>query len=183
MHIVFMESAIKMGGRIPLRPQQNEGSGLQFISFVIELTKIMFTFYSSVIIYLGSTAPFSDRLTELQEEIRPLYKIASCTYKRTSVQTTFENAGFKMDWCAFRIVGDAPGSIQEGIVGGETKPHGSEKSVGLLQPDRWEQMARDEVPKRNYIDELAFSIAIPGMLLTILLAILSTVLCFYHDKM
>lgn len=115
---------------------------------------------------------------DLQEEIRPLYKIASCTYKRTSVQTTFENAGFKMDWCAFRIVGN------NGIVEDEsvTKPRASEKSIAL-QRDRWEQMARDEVPKRNYIDELAFSIAIPGMLLTVLLAILSTVLCFYHHKM
>lgn len=25
LHIMFMESAIKMGGRVPLRPQQKEG--------------------------------------------------------------------------------------------------------------------------------------------------------------
>lgn len=169
LHIVFMESAIKMGGRNPLRPQQKEG----------------------VVTYIGSTVAFSGRLEELQEEVRPLYKIASCTYKRTSVQTIFENAGFKVDWCAFRIVGnnrilgDGDGNVLATDNMAET-PHGSEKSIGLMPTmmnDRWEPMARDEVPKRNYIDELAFAIAIPGMLLTVLIAILSAVLCFYHDKM
>ncbi|KAG4076265.1 hypothetical protein HA402_014814 [Bradysia odoriphaga] len=150
LHIVFMESAIKMGGRIPLRPQQKEG----------------------VIIHLGSTSPFSARLIDLQEEIKPLYKITTCSFKRTSVQTIIENAGFKMDWCAFRIVGNSKDL---------SKAHGSEKSTSLKQ-DRWEPMAKSEVPERNYIDELAFVIAIPGLILTLLVALLSAVLCFYHDK-
>jgi alpha-sarcoglycan len=82
LKVVFMESAVKMGARLPLRPQQREG----------------------VVVHLGSNAAFSVRLQELQEEIRPLYKISSCTYKRTSVQNIFENSGFKLDWCAFRLV-------------------------------------------------------------------------------
>lgn len=32
LHLVFMESAVKMGGRIPLRPQQNEGYSICFIN-------------------------------------------------------------------------------------------------------------------------------------------------------
>ncbi|KAJ6646438.1 Epsilon-sarcoglycan [Pseudolycoriella hygida] len=145
-----MESAIKMGGRIPLRPQQKEG----------------------VIIHVGSTSPFSTRLIDLQEEVKPLYKIASCSFKRTSVQTIIENAGFKIDWCAFRIVDNSKD---------HTKALGSEKSTSLKQ-DKWEPMAKSEVPERNYIDELAFVIAIPGLILTLLVALLSAVLCFYNDK-
>lgn len=147
-----MESAVNMGGRVPLRPQQKEG----------------------VIVHLASRIPFSDRLKELQEEVKPLYKISSCTYKRTSVQTIFENAGFKLDWCAFHIVGDDENPTN--------KVHGSERSV-LRHQDRWEPISRAEVPRRNYIDEFAYAIAIPGMVLTVLVAILSAVLCFHHEKL
>ena len=82
LEIIFMESAIKMGARVPMKPAQREG----------------------VIVHLASNSKFSDRLMELHEEVKPLYKIQSCTYKRTSVQNIFENSGFKLDWCAFKIV-------------------------------------------------------------------------------
>ena len=82
LHIIFMDSAIKMGARKPMKPQEREG----------------------VVVHLGSRAEFSERLMELHEEVKPLYKISSCTYKRTSVQTIFENSGFKLDWCAFKLV-------------------------------------------------------------------------------
>ena len=77
-----MNSAVSLGARRPLNPQEKEG----------------------VVIHMGSSAPFSERLLELQEEVKPLYKMTSCTFKRTSVQTIFESAGFKMDWCNFHIV-------------------------------------------------------------------------------
>lgn len=152
LHLSFMESALAMGGRNPLRSSQREG----------------------VVVHLASRALFSDRLNELQEEIRPLYKLTTCTYKRTSVQTVFQNAGFKLDWCAFRIVGDADQLTQ--------KTHGYEQNV-LRRQERWEPMSRNDAPKRNYIDELAFAIAIPGIVLAILLAILTAALCLQHDKM
>ena len=95
------------------------------------------------------------------------------------MQTTFENVGFKLDWCAFRIVGDDalshhPNSIKN--------VHGSELST-LHNLDRWEGFSKSDVPERNYIDELTFSIAIPGMIMTILVAILTTIFCLYHDSM
>lgn len=77
-----MNSAVNLGARKPLNPQEKEG----------------------VVVHLGSTVPFSQRLLELQEEVKPLYKISSCAYKRTSVQMLFETSGFKMDWCNFHIV-------------------------------------------------------------------------------
>lgn len=53
LSIVFMESAIKLGARLPLNPNKSEG----------------------VIIHLGSNAKLSTRLIELDQEIKPLLKL------------------------------------------------------------------------------------------------------------
>ncbi|XP_014087406.2 epsilon-sarcoglycan isoform X2 [Bactrocera oleae] len=153
--IVFMESAVNMGGRLPLRPQQREG----------------------VFVHLGSSAQFSPRIKELQEEVRPLYKLSTCTYKRTSVQKVFENAGFKLDWCAFKTVGAdiSPEILFHNY--GHKSHHDNFK-----RNDRWLGVAREDVPDRNYIDEFAFAFAIPSMIFAILLGILSAALCFQHEK-
>ncbi|XP_011180300.2 epsilon-sarcoglycan isoform X2 [Zeugodacus cucurbitae] len=155
LSIVFMESAVNMGGRLPLRPQQREG----------------------VVVHLGSSAQFSARIKELQEEVRPLYKLSTCTYKRTSVQKVFENAGFKLDWCAFKTVGAdiSPEILFHNY--GHKSHHDNFK-----RNDRWLGIAREDVPDRNYIDEFAFAFAIPSMIFAILLGILSAALCFQHEK-
>lgn len=152
LHISFMESAIKMGGRVPVQPQQKEG----------------------IIVHLSSHTAFSKRLIELQEEVKPLYKISTCTYKRTSVQTIFENAGFKLDWCAFHIV-NHDDKITKNV-------NNQEKPLREREPI-WDSMSMYEIPHRAYIDEFAFSIALPGVILAILIAILSVVLCFQHEKL
>lgn len=152
LHVSFMESALFMGVRKPVEPTQRDG----------------------VVVHLASRAQFSDRLIELQEEVRPLYKIASCDYKRTSVQTVFENGGFKLDWCAFRIVNDADQPNH--------KVHESERSV-LKRRERWYPMAKDDVPARSYYDEVTFAFAIPGIVLILLVTVLTTALCLHHDKM
>ncbi|KAH8374486.1 hypothetical protein KR200_009650 [Drosophila serrata] len=164
LSVVFMESAVNMGGRLPLRPQQREG----------------------VIVHVGSFAQFSPRLKELQEEVRPLYKLPSCTYKRTSVQKIFENVGFKLDWCAFRMVGvESPTEIlyhsgkQNEQQAAEEQPRQEQEQE---PQDRWMGISREDVPVRNYIDEFAFAFAIPGMIFAILIGMLSAVLCFQHEK-
>lgn len=153
LHISFMESAIKMGGRVPAQPQQKEG----------------------IIVHLSSHTAFSQRLIDLQEEVKPLYKISTCTYKRTSVQTIFENGGFKLDWCAFHIVNDDSKTAK--------KAHHTDHKSPREQETLWDSMSMYEIPQRTYIDEFAFSIAMPGVLLAILVAILSVVLCFQHEKL
>ncbi|XP_032583214.1 epsilon-sarcoglycan isoform X2 [Drosophila sechellia] len=159
LSVVFMESAVNMGGRLPLRPQQREG----------------------VIVHVGSFAQFSPRLQELQEEVRPLYKLPSCTYKRTSVQKIFENVGFKLDWCAFRMVGmESPTEIL--FHSGKQNEQQVTEDLNQRQEDRWMGIAREDVPERNYIDEFAFAFAIPGMIFAILIGMLSAVLCFQHEK-
>lgn len=50
--------------------------------------------------------PFSQELNELQEEVKPLWKLRSCPrdFKRTSVERLFREARFALDWCSFRLV-------------------------------------------------------------------------------
>uniref|UniRef100_A0A182WIX2 Dystroglycan-type cadherin-like domain-containing protein n=1 Tax=Anopheles minimus TaxID=112268 RepID=A0A182WIX2_9DIPT len=164
LHVIFMDSAVKLGARLPLRPQQREG----------------------VVVHLGSSSEFSKRMLELQEEIKPLYKISSCTYKRTSVQTTFENSGFKLDWCAFRLV-----TTEDDITALPHHPKESHKHEGIRKdhqhvshfPDKWDAPLKSEVPERNYSDEIAISFAIPGMIFALLLCGLTIILCFQHEKL
>lgn len=71
--------------------------------------KTPFVFLSSVgrvVIRLGSSTPFSQELNELQEEVKPLWKLRSCPrdFKRTSVERLFREARFALDWCSFRLV-------------------------------------------------------------------------------
>lgn len=90
------------------------------------------------------------------------------------MQTIFEKAGFKLDWCAFHIV---------------TENGQSDKSAHDLEPKEqrgqeiWDTLTHFEVPQRTYIDEFAFAIAIPGVILAVLVAILSVLLCFQHEKL
>ncbi|KFB36556.1 hypothetical protein ZHAS_00003745 [Anopheles sinensis] len=162
LHVVFMDSAVKLGARLPLRPQQREG----------------------VVVHLGSNADFSDRMLELHEEVKPLYKIPSCTYKRTSVQTTFENSGFKLDWCAFRLT-----ATEDDITALPHHPidglkHGSgRKDVHGLHMIKWDAPHKSELPERNYSDEVAISFAIPGMIFALLLCGLTIILCFQQEKL
>ncbi|XP_061400421.1 epsilon-sarcoglycan-like [Musca vetustissima] len=173
LSLVFMESAVNMGGRLPLRPQQHEG----------------------VIVHLGSFAKFSERLNQLQEEVRPLYKLPSCTYKRTSVQKIFENVGFKLDWCAFKMVGtDSTPEVlhhnhDSAAANGNNNNNNNNRVIGHSEmlnlkrrTDRWHGMAREDVPIRNYIDEFAFAFAIPTVLFGLLCGILTATLCFRHQK-
>lgn len=69
-----------------------------------ETTK--YRFYFRVVVRLGSTSPFSQELNELQEEVKPLWKMPSCPrdFKRTSVEILFREAEFRLDWCSFRLV-------------------------------------------------------------------------------
>uniref|UniRef100_A0A182MDQ9 Dystroglycan-type cadherin-like domain-containing protein n=1 Tax=Anopheles culicifacies TaxID=139723 RepID=A0A182MDQ9_9DIPT len=165
LHVIFMDSAVKLGARLPLRPQQREG----------------------VVVHLGSSTEFSKRMLELQEEVKPLYKISSCTYKRTSVQTTFENSGFKLDWCAFRLV-----TTEDDITALPHHPNESHKHDGARKDhhqhvshflDKWDAPLKSEVPERNYSDEIAISFAIPGMIFALLLCGLTIILCFQHEKL
>lgn len=48
---------------------------------------------------------------------------------------------------------------------------------------RWEALSKDDIPIRSYSDELAISIAVPGVVLTTLIALLTIILCFESDDL
>lgn len=150
LNIIFMESAIKLGARLPLKPQNREG----------------------VIVHLGSNQNISKRLEDLAEEIRPLAKLSTCTFKKTTVQQIFGNAGFSIDWCTFKIISQS-----------ETTNAPSNEESSMLSRNVWMGMARDEVPERNYSEEIAIAIAIPTVLFAMFIAMLTIVVCFHHAKL
>lgn len=150
LKITFMESAVRLGSRVPLKPQNREG----------------------VIVHLGSNALLSTRLLELNEEIKPLSKLSTCTFKKTKVQTIFQNAGFQIDWCAFKIVTDEPSSSDKTI-----------EEASMLSQKAWNAPTREEIPDRNYSEEFAVAIAIPSVWFAFLVALLTVVLCFQHEKL
>ncbi|XP_046389938.1 epsilon-sarcoglycan isoform X2 [Ischnura elegans] len=85
LHLTFLASAVYLGARRPLRPTEEEG----------------------VVLRVGSAHPFSVALLELQEEVRPLWRVGpSCPrdFKRTTVDRLFREEGFALDWCAFRLL-------------------------------------------------------------------------------
>lgn len=147
--ITFMESATKLGSRVPLKPDVVEG----------------------VIVHLGSNAPLSDRLLELNEEIKPLYKLSTCTFKKTKVETAFQSVDFQVDWCTFKIVTGDADSAEETT------------SEAAMAEKLWSAPTKDELPERNYSEEVALAIAIPSVWFAFLVALLTVVLCFKHEKL
>lgn len=172
----------------------------------------------SVIIHLASRAPLSVRLHELQKEIRPLYKLTTCSYKRTSVQTIIDTAGFKIDWCTFRIhdgqatvaamatprTPASSGSHDDNTsTATTTTASRSDPIAAAAEPEAaaassvfhqhhyvdgstagpFVPMMRADAPLRNYIDELALALCVPLLVFTLLVAMLTMIVCLYQGKM
>lgn len=47
----------------------------------------------------------------------------------------------------------------------------------------WHGLSKDDLPERNYSEEMALAIAIPSVWFAFLVAILTVVLCFHHEKL
>lgn len=153
--LTFMQSAIKMGSRVPMKPHSHEG----------------------VVVIFGSNAPLSEVLLELKDEIEPLKKLTTCTYKRSKHQMKFETAKktkLTIDWCAVKIVDS-------------NEPLPSMKSAieeaSFVSQKVWIAPTKDELPERNYTEEIAVSIAIPSVVLAFLVALLTIVLCLQHEEL
>ncbi|CAK9794779.1 SGCE [Anthophora plagiata] len=166
LYVTFLASAIELGARLPLKPSEGEG----------------------VVIRLGSSMPFSQELNELQEEVKPLWKLPSCPrdFKRTSVERLFREAEFTLDWCSFRLVEQEQQSLQQ-----ESARRGTSMNVlglpasGISEHTEWQwaRMSKASIPTRSYFQEIATTIFVPTILLLVLAALLSTVLCLNHEKM
>ncbi|XP_068978166.1 epsilon-sarcoglycan isoform X1 [Bombus flavifrons] len=166
LYVTFLASAVELGARLPLKPSEGEG----------------------VVIRLGSSVPFSQELNELQEEVKPLWKLPFCPrdFKRTSVERLFREAEFALDWCSFRLVEQEQQSLQQ-----ESARRGPSMNVldlpasGISEHTewRWARSTKANIPTRSYFEEIATTIFVPAILLLVLAALLSTVLCLDREKM
>ncbi|XP_050594546.1 alpha-sarcoglycan isoform X2 [Bombus affinis] len=166
LYVTFLASAVELGARLPLKPTEGEG----------------------VVIRLGSSMPFSQELNELQEEVKPLWKLPFCPrdFKRTSVERLFREAEFALDWCSFRLVEQEQQSLQQ-----ESARRGPSMNVldlpasGISEHTewRWARSTKANIPTRSYFEEIATTIFVPAILLLVLAALLSTVLCLDREKM
>ncbi|KOX69867.1 Epsilon-sarcoglycan [Melipona quadrifasciata] len=164
LYVTFLASAIELGARLPLKPSEGEG----------------------VVIRLGSSMPFSQELNELQEEVKPLWKLPSCPrdFKRTSVERLFREAEFALDWCSFRLVEQEQQSLQQ-----ESARRGPSLNVLELPTSgisehtewRWARSTKASIPTRSYFEEIATTIFV-AILLLVLAALLSTLLCLDREK-
>lgn len=150
LYITYLESAIELGARKPLDPDQEEG----------------------IVLRLGSQSPFSSNLKDLEDEVKPLWKVPSCprNFKKTTVERYFRDAGFTLDWCAFRLIDPNNSAMHHSGVKGNA-----------LSKDKWETITKDSVPIRNYSVDVTWSLVLPIVLLVILTFLLSFILCFYHN--
>ncbi|XP_018321233.1 alpha-sarcoglycan isoform X2 [Agrilus planipennis] len=158
LYVTFLASAIQMGARLPPNPKEGEG----------------------VVIRIGSIAPFSMELIELQAEVKPLEKVPLCPrdFKRTTVERYFREAGFALDWCTFRLFPDNSSSVLQSTTTVEKlSSNGREYNF----EDHWESFSRGTIPRRSYSKEFAFSVLLPLFLLVLLGLLLSLVLCFHHE--
>ncbi|XP_046614545.1 epsilon-sarcoglycan isoform X2 [Neodiprion virginianus] len=164
LYVTFLASAIEMGARLPLKPEEGEG----------------------VVVRLGSSASFSQDMLTLQEEVKPLQKVLPCPryYKRTSVERYFRSRGFILDWCSFKLIEEHHSHHQESARRDPnmdvTRLPSSEISGHTEW--RWARPTKAGTPTRSYFKEMATTVLIPAGLLFVLVGFLSATLCFHHDK-
>lgn len=150
LKLLFMQSAVKMGSRMPTKPQQREG----------------------VVVVIGSNSPVSARLNDLEEEIKPLKKLSTCTFKKTKVQSIFQYARLDVDWCGFKIMRDE-----------EKSQASNTEEASFTSQKPWNAPSKSELPERNYSEEIAISVAIPSVVFAFLIGLLTVTLCFQHEKL
>ena len=124
-----------------------------------------------LVVYLGSTANFSEQLKDLDRETGPLRSFPDCprNFKKTSVERHFQEKGFTVDWCAFRLLKvDGQGDYSERGVN-TSRVENSEQppirdqtsSHAPMLHNRFKDhvfLKRSEVPMRHITTEFMISI-------------------------
>ncbi|PSN56245.1 hypothetical protein C0J52_00373 [Blattella germanica] len=149
-----------------------------------------------VVVRIGSKAQFSSGLIELQDEVKPLWKLGSCPrdFKRTTVERFFRDEGFALDWCAFRLIIstalcltcqfpllqiDAASATHQHLP--STDFVEDRTPLVLSREDRWVRPSKLQVPQRSYVSEFVHTIMLPMLVMIILVLLLSVILCFHHE--
>ncbi|KAF6208759.1 hypothetical protein GE061_014498, partial [Apolygus lucorum] len=154
LYMTFLVSAVKLGARLPLSPNDGEG----------------------VVVHLGSSSKFSETLEHLEQEVLPLRKITPCPrdFKRSSVDRHFRPSGFVIDWCSFRLVKLENSS--------DRAPY-QEPSQDYAAVRIDELVRREEIPRRDYSMEIITTLIVPIISMLALVAFLSIILCVQHENL
>nr|CAD7199146.1 unnamed protein product [Timema douglasi] len=161
LYVTFLASAVELGARLPLLPDEKEG----------------------IVMRIGSQATFSSLLIDLQEEVKPLWKLNTCprNFKRTTVEWLFRDAGFALDWCTFRLVEDTSSSLRQHAGHVDTGIIDQYRPLGLGKEDRWSRPTKSGVPQRSYVGEFVLTLLVPMLVMLVLVLMLSLILCFHHE--
>ncbi|XP_059050540.1 uncharacterized protein LOC131845492 isoform X1 [Achroia grisella] len=164
LYTTFLASAIDLGARLPLKPEDGEG----------------------LVVRLGSSMPFSTELKRLREEVRPLSRLPSCPreYKRTTVERLFRDAGLTLDWCSFELYNtiykDRTTEHLEYLTEIPNTSKSAKSFKALDTRDEWTAPSKNELPSRSYTKQLTAAVAVPLLLLLLSIAALTSVVCFHY---
>uniref|UniRef100_A0A1B6KQR6 Dystroglycan-type cadherin-like domain-containing protein n=1 Tax=Graphocephala atropunctata TaxID=36148 RepID=A0A1B6KQR6_9HEMI len=158
LYITFLASAVQLGARLPLNPFEGEG----------------------IVMHIGSRAPFSKVLEDLQLEVLPLRSKGQTNcpdFKHTSVERFFKQHNFSLDWCAFQLVNVTSPSQKD------KKPLDIPARFNPLELSNKQTISvtKQELPTRHYLSELAFTLVIPLLCLALLVTLLTFILCLQQD--
>uniref|UniRef100_A0A1B6CP38 Dystroglycan-type cadherin-like domain-containing protein n=1 Tax=Clastoptera arizonana TaxID=38151 RepID=A0A1B6CP38_9HEMI len=156
LYVTFIASAVALGARLPLNPDEGEG----------------------VVIHLGSQAEFSIELKNLEKEIQPLRikKYDTCPgFKAMSVERFFRHYNFSLDWCAFKM-------ININSVNNSSEEVWIDSFIdSSLETNPWNPPQRDLIPTRDYTAELTITMITPCLAMIVLIILLSFILYFQHE--
>jgi len=136
LRLTYADSVPQLGGRKPLNPSLKDG----------------------VVIRLASTSNFSLALEELDRETQPLRRLSTCSFKRVSVERFLRQAGFAVDWCAFRLI-----SPESKVV---DVHHGRDTDNADKRP-AFQFPQRGSVERRKMVKEMLTAAVIPLLIFLI----------------
>lgn len=167
-----------------MHKQENHDATFKRLGQTFDVPWNTYTNARRVVIRLGSSTPFSQELNELQEEVKPLWKLRSCPrdFKRTSVERLFREARFALDWCSFRLVEQEQQSLQQESARRGPNIGSDVKGISEHTEWRWARSSKASIPARSYLEEIATTIFVSVVLFLVLAALLSTLLCLDHEK-
>jgi len=150
LRLTYADSVPQLGGRKPLNPNLKDG----------------------VVLRLASTSNFSLALEELDRETQPLRRLSTCSFKRVSVERFLRQAGFAVDWCAFRLVRPGPQVLEKEEEDGLEKLHLDKKRPETA----FKFPQRGSMERRTMVKEMLTAAVIPLLIFLVFSSCLGCIL-------
>nr|CAG4640806.1 EOG090X04W0 [Eulimnadia texana] len=165
LHFVDLVSALQVGDRKPVNPNEKEG----------------------VLVTLGSRAEFSEALRNVQREVSNLWHLRPCPrdFKKTSVERIFRSKGIMLDWCSFRLIPEDPSLVNlptSQVYSDIPTTERISRLPHLLEDDSiWRAPARWEVPERSYAEDSVVAVFVPLIVMLVIVGFLTAVLGIHPE--